>query len=406
MSDLYQLDGDEVQLSVADQVNQHAQLLSAQLSHLSEMTYPPKAQKVMRTFTPREASDILGVNTHTLRSIDDSVYRQFERDPRNNRAYTLENLWEIRKYLSENGKPGKWPGLVPTRSDGEKLQIICVANFKGGSAKTTTATPLAQYLAMQGLRTLAIDLDPQASMTSIFGLQPEIDIGDNTSLFGAIRYDEERVPIQQVIRKTYFHNLDLIPANLELMEYEHRVPTAINDGLARGKNAFYRSIHNALDPVRDDYDVIIIDAPPQLGYLTLGAVFASTGVLVTVHPSMIDVSSMSQFLNMLSDLMGVIEEHGGRVELDFLKYVFTRYNPNDHPQLNCGTLMRGLFADNVLKRAVLDSTAIAHAALEKKTIYEIDKGIVSGPTLTRALDSVNAVNGEIYELILSAWGRS
>ncbi len=81
---------------------------------------------------------------------------------------------------------------------------------------------------------------------------------------------------------------------------------------------------------------------------------------------MIDVSSMSQFLNMLSDLMGVIEEHGGRVELDFLKYVFTRYNPNDHPQLNCGTLMRGLFADNVLKSAVLDSTAIAHAALEKK----------------------------------------
>ena len=63
-------------------------------------------------------------------------------------------------------------------------------NFKGGSGKTTTAAHLAQYLALRGYRVLAIDLDPQASLSALFGHQPEFDVGENETLYGAIRYDE------------------------------------------------------------------------------------------------------------------------------------------------------------------------------------------------------------------------
>lgn len=399
------IDSDGSILSPAEQVREQADMLSAQLSAIREVNYPPTSQKIMKTFTPQEAAKLLGISASTLRGIEESKFREFRRDERNNRTYSLENIWEVRKILSESGTASKWRKLLPTRSENEKLQVICVANFKGGSAKTTSATHLCQYLAIQGLRVLAIDLDPQASLSSMFGLQPELDLEQNSTLYAAIRYDEDRVPLSSVIRKTYFHNLDLIPANLELMEYEHQTPTAISSGAASGDEIFFRSIHNAIQGVADDYDVVVFDAPPQLGYLTLGALFAATGVLVTVHPAMLDVSSMNQFLNMLADLMQVIEDSGGQMDLDFFKYLLTRHNPNDHPQISCTALLRSLFSDNVLKNAVVESTAIANAGLENKSLYEVERGVVGRQTLERGIESVNAVNGEVLELIKAAWGR-
>ncbi|MCF3981617.1 AAA family ATPase, partial [Pseudomonas aeruginosa] len=81
----------------------------------------------------------------------------------------------------------------------------------------TTTAHLAQYLALTGHRVLAIDLDPQASLTSLHGIQPELD--KNPSLFETLRYDEQRKSITEVIQSTNFPGLDIIPANLELQEY-------------------------------------------------------------------------------------------------------------------------------------------------------------------------------------------
>ena len=69
------------------------------------------------------------------------------------------------------------------------LQILSVVNFKGGSGKTTTAAHLAQSLVLSGYRVLAIDLDPQASLSALLGIQPELEVGPNETLYGAIRYD-------------------------------------------------------------------------------------------------------------------------------------------------------------------------------------------------------------------------
>ena len=132
---------------------------------------------------------------------------------------------------------------------------------------------------------LLIDLDPQASLSALHGYQPEID--RNPSLYDAIRYDDERRTIKDVIVNTNFPLLDIVPANLDLQEYEYETPLAMQESL-EGKR-FYTRLGNALVAVDDRYDVVIVDCPPQLGYLTLTALTAATSVLITVHPQMLDL---------------------------------------------------------------------------------------------------------------------
>tara|TARA_R110001606_G_scaffold114109_1_gene241454 strand:- start:23854 stop:24708 length:855 start_codon:yes stop_codon:yes gene_type:complete len=281
------------------------------------------------------------------------------------------------------------------------MQVIAVINFKGGSGKTTTAAHLAQKLALDGYRVLGIDLDPQASLSALHGFQPEFDLLDGGTLYDAIRYDDP-VPLRRVIQQTYFTNLDLIPGNLDLMEFEHDTPRAL---MERSGNLFFTRIGDKLAEVQDDYDVIVIDCPPQLGFLTMSALSAATAILVTVHPQMLDVMSMCQFLLMTSNLLGVVAEAGGDMNYDWLRYVVTRYEPGDGPQNQMVSFMRSLFGDHVLNHPVLKSTAISDAGITKQTLYEVEKSQFTRGTYERAMESLNSVNGEIEGLIQAAWGR-
>lgn len=392
--------------SSAYKIMRHSRLLSAQLQALREQMYPPEAMKELKTFSSREVATLLGIAESTLRqmSIDGEGAMPLRQD-NGRRAYTLKQINELRQYLAHK-RPADAVNFWPRRREGEKLQIIAVANFKGGSAKTTTTVHLANYLALQGCRVLVLDLDPQASLSTMFGYQPEFDVDANETLYAAIRYDEEeRRPLREVIRKSYFDGIDIVPGNLELMEYEHETPQAIAQGLSRGEGLFFRRLRSVIAQVEDDYDIVLIDSPPQLGYLTLGALYAATGLIITVHPAMLDVASMNQFLAMTSDLMSVIEEAGGSLNHDFIRYVMTRHNPHDVPQVNVATLLRSLFGQDVLAAAVVETTAIANAGLEKKSLYEVARGAVGRDTLNRALEAVDAVNAEIYRHVLSVWGR-
>ena len=143
-----------------------------------------------------------------------------------------------------------------------------------------------------------------------------------------------------------------------------------------------------------------------MGYLTLGAVCAATSLMITIHPQMVDVASMSQFLLMTSDLLSVVRKAGGELNHDMIKYVVTRHEPHDGPQAQIVGLLRSLFADEVLAATVLKSTAIADAGLSKQTLYEIEKGQVRRQTYDRAIESLDAVNGEILAGIKRAWGRA
>jgi chromosome partitioning protein len=379
-----------------------ADLLSSQLQSMRQRFFPPASQKKLRRFSNGEAARLIGVSDSFLRKLTlAGEGPQLEKGPGGRRSYTLRQINELRQVLNNNGTRS----LARRDSSSEHLQTIAVTNFKGGSGKTTTAAHLAQSLALSGLRILAIDLDPQASLSGLFGYQPELDIGANETLYGAIRYDDERRLLADTVRQTYFDGLDLVPGNLELHEFEHTTPRVLAEGKLSLGDTFFARIANAIDGVGESYDVVVIDCPPQLGFLTLSALCAATSVLVTVHPQMLDVASMSQFLLMTSDLLNVIGEAGGDLRYDFFRYLITRYEPNDGPQTQIVGFLRSLFGDRVLTHPMLKSTAISDAGLTKQTLYEVGRENFSRGTYDRALESLDAVNGEIRELIFKAWGR-
>jgi chromosome partitioning protein len=381
-------------------VGDHARKLSERLLAHRAQLFPPDASKQLRRFSSGEVADLLGVKDAYLRKLSlDGRGPQPETTPNGRRLYSPEDIRALRVLLEAGAKvPGTY---LPGRRNGDHLQVITVMNFKGGSGKTTTAAHLAQKAALDGYRVLAIDLDPQASLSALHGFQPEFDLLDGGTLYDAIRYDDP-VPLRDIIRKTYFTNLDLIPGNLDLMEFEHETPRAL---LGRSGTLFFTRIADKLAEVQDDYDIVIIDCPPQLGFITMSALSAATAVLVTVHPQMLDVMSMCQFLLMTSNLLGVVAEAGGDMNYDWLRYLVTRYEPGDGPQNQMVSFMRSLFGDHVLNHTVLKSTAISDAGITKQTLYEVEKGAFTRSTYERAMESLNAVNSEIEALIQKAWGR-
>ncbi|MDB6454560.1 plasmid partitioning protein RepA [Falsirhodobacter sp. 20TX0035] len=381
-------------------VGEHAQRLSERLQAHREQLFPPDASKELRKFTSGEVADLLGVKDAYLRKLHlDGRGPSPETRAGGRRYYSLSDVQELRQLLEKGTKtPGTY---IPGRRNGDHLQVITVINFKGGSGKTTTAAHLAQKLALDGYRVLAVDLDPQASFSALHGFQPEFDLIDGGTLYDAIRY-EDPLPLRDVIRKSYFPGLDIIPGNLDLMEFEHETPRALAE---RSAQFFFTRVGDKLAEVEEDYDVVVIDCPPQLGYLTMSALSAATAVLVTVHPQMLDVMSMCQFLLMTSNLLGVVAEAGGNMSYDWLRYVVTRYEPGDGPQNQMVSFMRSMFGEHVLNHPVLKSTAISDAGITKQTLYEVERGQFTRSTYERAMESLNAVNGEIEALIQQAWGR-
>ena len=388
---------------VDELIGADAAALSRQLQALRARLFPPSAEKELRRFTSGEAARLIGVSDSYLRQLSlAGEGPQPEVGAGGRRLYSLAQINGLRQHLAAQGG-AKAREYAPGRQGGEGLQVLAVANFKGGSGKTTTSAHLAQYLALMGLRVLAVDLDPQASLSALFGVQPEFDVGPGETLYGALRYDGERRPLADIIRKTYFDGLDLVPGNLELQEFEHTTPKVLS-GAGKG-TAFFTRVAAALAEVEADYDVVVIDCPPQLGFLTLSALCAATGLVVTVHPQMLDIASMNQFLFMASDLLSVVREAGADLSFDFLRYVVTRHEPADGPQAQIVGFLRAIFGERVATATVLKSTAVADAGLSKQTLYEVGRENFTRQTYERAIESIDAVNAEIFGLMRQAWGR-
>lgn len=382
-------------LDFAGKILEHSEEISDKLHLLRMQRFPPNAQKTLREFTLGEVAELLGVSTSYLKKLHlgEKAIAPSTVTAAGRRFYSLEKMNEIREAINR----------VPRRKLHEPLQVMAVVNFKGGSGKTTTAAHLAQYLALKGLRVLAVDLDPQASLTSLYGIQPELD--NKPSFYEALRYDDQRRSITSIIQRTNFPNLDLVPANLELQEYEYDTPLAMQGPNSSEGKFFFTRIRTALEEVDSSYDVVVIDCPPQLGYLTLTALAAATATLITIHPQMMDVMSMSQFLAMLGGILRSIEQVGVRLRMEWFRYLVTRYEPMDVPQQQMIGFMQTMFAEQMLKSPMVKSTAISDAGLTKQTLYEVERSQFTASTYDRARESMDTVNGEVLDIIYKAWGR-
>ncbi|MEV8468867.1 plasmid partitioning protein RepA [Fluviibacterium sp. DFM31] len=360
--------------------------------------FAPDNTKSLRTFSAPEVAELLGVSGQFMRKVHAEGTVPEPRDIRGGRRYySAQEIWESRGILEKaSRRKGRY---LPRRSGDEKLQIWQLMNFKGGSSKSTTTIHLAHYFALRGYRVLLVDLDPQGSLTSMCGISPEIEF-DGLTVYDAIRYDAPS-PMRDVVRSTYFPGLSIAPSRLILSEFETESAVHSNPD-----QSFFTRIRNALEQVEDDFDLVLMDSPPQLGFLTIAGMAAATSLIVPLTPSMLDVSSTAQFLELAGAYMEVIEDAGATLQYDHFKFLITRDEPTDIPSQQLASFMRALFQDRVMSATALKSTAISDATMLKQSIYEVVRSEMTRATYDRAKRSMDAVGDEVERMIHQAWGRS
>jgi chromosome partitioning protein len=155
-----------------------------------------------------------------------------------------------------------------------------VANQTGGVGKTTTAVSLAAALAEMDCRVLLMDFDPQANASSGLGLRAE---PGSPTVYEALF---EVVPLAQVLRPTGVPNMILAPASIDLAGAEIELVSALSRET---------KLRRVLEPVRGEFDVIVIDCPPSLGLLTINALCAADGVIVPIQSEYYALEGLGAF---------------------------------------------------------------------------------------------------------------
>jgi chromosome partitioning protein len=202
---------------------------------------------------------------------------------------------------------------------------ISVANSKGGTTKTTTAMTLAQGLTLLGHHVLVIDTDPQASLTTLFGISPDVEIEPHHTVFSLL--DGSQTSIQPLIRNTYWNGLDLVPAASSLFRSELFLAAQQRD---HKEFEFWSVFNLGLYEVKHRYDVIIIDTPSAFSYLTINALMASDGIIMPLPPETSDYASAGQFWKLFAELTSeLLINRGATKKFDFINVLLSRVDLNE-----------------------------------------------------------------------------
>jgi chromosome partitioning protein len=160
-------------------------------------------------------------------------------------------------------------------------KVVAVVNQKGGVGKTTTAVNVASFIATKNKKVLIVDIDPQGNSTLGLGFDKEKETENVYHIL------IESLPVKSVVKKTLVENLDLIPSNIDLAGAEIELVNIENKET---------KLKNALQNIRDEYDIIFIDTPPSLGLLTLNALIAADSVLIPMQCEFYALDGLGQLL--------------------------------------------------------------------------------------------------------------
>jgi chromosome partitioning protein len=350
--------------------------------------------------------------------------------------FTLDEVLRLRAHFASEGSKAK--EYLPWRPKGLPAKIVAVANFKGGVGKTSTAAHLAMSAALDGYRVLVIDLDSQGSMTSIFGgrvadewqtvfpliarhyaghlraeNQGRLARGEAPLPLDEMMSEALKIPAQSIIQKTHWPNIDLIGAQLNLYWAEFQIPVWRMTG--RGWK-LWDALGDMLqaDGVLDAYDIIMLDTPPALGYLTINGLAAADIVLVPVGASFLEFDSTGRFFDMLHSTFTSIEAGEnmaaralGRPELSFewdaVRAVVTRYDAGQQAEL--AGLMQA-YLGRSLSPYRQDFTALIGQAGERISgIYEADYRDFNRETYMRGRETFDETYAAFKRLLLGVWRR-
>ena len=405
---------------------------------LARRGYSPDGRKHLRKFSMWEVTRyLLPIASAHLRRVLKAhpELPQGEGDS-NSRYFTLEEVLQLRDFLAREGSASK--EYRPWRPAGLPAKICAVTNFKGGSGKTTTCAHLAMAAALDGYRVLVLDLDSQASMTSLLGGQVQ---DEWQTVFPLIARDYARavtaenelralrgesaltldetltealsVSSRNLIQKTHWPNIDLIGAQLNLYWAEFQIPVW-RMGLKSW--ALWDAIGNFLqeDGLLDEYDIVFLDTPPALGYLTINSLAAADILLVPLGASFLEFDSTGRFFDMLYSTFASIEEGENaqrriaglpemRFEWDVVRAIITRFDANQ--QTDLANVIQAYFGDFMTAYRQEFTALVGQAGEQINGIYEADYREFNRDTYLRGREAFDRTYAEFKELLLGTWWR-
>ena len=227
--------------------------------------------------------------------------------------------------------------------------IITIANQKGGVGKTTTAVNLAAALAHTGVRTLLVDIDPQANTTMSFLDPHQIE----KSMYDVL---VDGVPAAEIITPTGIANLDLAPARISLAKTE--------SALVGEFDAPFR-LKDRLAPIGDRYEFIVIDTPPTLGLITVNAMVAATHLLIPIQSSYFALEGTD-------DLLETVEKIKARAnpDLQLLGVLITLHDRRTLLARDIQEQIHKVFEGKVFNTVITRSVRLEESPAYRASIFE------------------------------------